>query len=37
VIVLHACKTITSKMQGDDRLHQMVGLLTHKLEEPADR
>ncbi len=35
--VLHACKTITSKMQGDDRLHQMVGLLTHKLEEPADR
>jgi hypothetical protein len=24
-------------MQGDDRLHQMVGLLTHKLEEPAER
>jgi chromosomal replication initiator protein len=35
--VLHACKTITSKMQGDERLHQMVGLLTHKLEEPAER
>jgi hypothetical protein len=35
--VLHACKTITSRMQSDDRLQQMVGMLTHKLEEPVDR